>query len=138
MVEQEAVVNPISAEEKVKRYAESKVALEAYLAEAERTEEEKQEQISQILSDKFPEFSFVGFYDAKAGKNKVYIGEFVSSAGIFPCGEIVIGKGQCGLCAETKKGHITYDTKQLDNYIACDIYTRSEIVLPCFEKGSSR
>jgi putative methionine-R-sulfoxide reductase with GAF domain len=38
---------------------------------------------------------------------------------------------------------IAYDVKKLDNYIACDDDTQSEIVLPCFqtvveeEKGDS-
>jgi putative methionine-R-sulfoxide reductase with GAF domain len=50
--------------------------------------------LSQTLSQFFPEFSFVGFYDAKAGDNqKIYIGEFFSNDDHFPCGEIKYGKG---------------------------------------------
>ena len=90
------------------------------------------------MSQFFPEFGFVGFYDAKKGDNeKIYIGEYYSNADIFPCGEIKYGAGQCGLCALNKKTYIAVDTKELDNYIACDDDTRSEIVIPVLNKDGS-
>ena len=93
---------------------------------------------SESLSGFFPEFSFVGFYDAKPGDTqKIYIGEYFSNDDIFPCGEIKYGMGQCGLCAKLKKVMIAHDTKLLDNYIACDDDTRSEIVLPILNKDGS-
>jgi len=61
----------------------------------------------------------------------VFIGEYVSEL-VFPCGEIALGKGQCGQCAAEERVMIAYDVKTLDNYIACDDDTQSEIVLPCF------
>lgn len=78
-------------------------------------------------------FNFVGFYDLRPeiDPRKVFIGEFVSEL-VFPCGEIELGKGQCGLCASTEKVMIAYDVSKLDNYIACDDDTQSEIVVPCF------
>ena len=94
--------------------------------------------VSQSLSDNFAEFSFVGFYDAKEGDTKnIHIGEYFSNDDIFPCGSIEYGKGQCGLCAKLKKVMIAHDTKLLDNYIACDDNTRSEIVLPVLSKDGS-
>ena len=33
---------------------------------------------------------------------------------------------------------IAHDTKQLENYIACDDDTRSEIVVPCMQEGIIR
>lgn len=78
-------------------------------------------------------WNFVGFYDLRpeVHPNKVFIGEYVSEA-VFPCAEIDLGKGQCGLCARNEKVMIAYDVSKLDNYIACDDDTQSEIVLPCF------
>jgi putative methionine-R-sulfoxide reductase with GAF domain len=75
----------------------------------------------------------VGFYDLRpeVHPKKVFIGEYVSEA-VFPCAEIDLGKGQCGLCARDEKVMIAYDVSKLDNYIACDDDTQSEIVLPCF------
>lgn len=90
------------------------------------------------LSEFFPEFGGVFFYDAKPGDNeKIYIGEYHSNADIFPCGEIKYGSGQCGECALKKKVMIAIDTKELDNYIACDANTRSEIVIPVLNKDGS-
>ena len=60
--------------------------------------------------------------------------EYVSNADIFPCGTIKYGAGQCGLAATERTTLIAYDTKLLKNYIACDEDTRSEIVIPCFQK----
>lgn len=102
------------------------------------SEADKQRTLSQVLSDEFPEMSFVGFYDAREGDSKkIYIGEYVSNADIFPCGEIEYGKGQCGLCAQNKQVLIARDTKLLENYISCDEFTRSEIVLPVLNKDGS-
>ena len=87
-----------------------------------------------MLAKAFKEtFNFVGFYDLRPEINpgKVFIGEYVSEL-VFPCGEIDLGKGQCGQCAAEERVMIAYDVKKLDNYIACDDDTQSEIVLPCF------
>lgn len=76
----------------------------------------------------------MGFYDLKpeVHPRKLFIGEFVSAL-VFPCGEIEIGKGQCGQCAAEERVMIAHDVSKLENYIACDDDTKSEIVLPCFE-----
>ena len=106
------------------------------------TEQERQKSACEILASHFPVWSFVGFYDFrepdgdKFKPDTIYIGEYVSES-IFPCGEIKLGKGQCGLCAEKKETLITYNTKECDNYIACDADTQSEIVVPCFGPDGS-
>ena len=60
--------------------------------------------MSEECDKAFKNWSFVGFYDLRSGANFkpdiIYIGEYVSET-VFPCAEIKIGKGQCGLCAET-------------------------------------
>ncbi len=42
-----------------------------------------------------------------------------------------MGKGQCGQCAAERRVMIAHNVKELDNYIACDDETLSEIVVPC-------
>ena len=78
-------------------------------------------------------WNFVGFYDVRpeVHPNKLFIGEFVSAL-VFPCGEIEIGKGQCGQCVSEERVMIAHDVSKIANYIACDDDTQSEIVLPCF------
>lgn len=41
-----------------------------------------------------------------------------------------MGKGQCGQCASEKRTMIAHNVKELENYIACDDETQSEIVIP--------
>ena len=81
-------------------------------------------------------WSFIGFYDCRDHgefeKDKIYIGEYLTED-VFPCPVIKMGKGQCGLCAETQSTQILEDTRKCDNYIACDDHTLSEIVVPCFK-----
>jgi len=98
------------------------------------TEQKKQKALCDVVARAFKDtFNFVGFYDLrpKVDPRKVFIGEFVSEL-VFPCGEIDIGKGQCGQCVAEERVMIAHDVKTLANYIACDADTQSEIVLPCF------
>ena len=81
---------------KITQYSEAKSRWVSYLnVNAEATEQAKQLRLSEILSEVFgDEFSFVGFYDKKADcEEKIFIGEYVSNAEIFPCGEINMGAG---------------------------------------------
>ena len=130
-----------TSEDKIAKYREAKSRWVSYLNVTDgATETQKQLRISEILSEVFgDEFSFVGFYDKKPDRDdKIFIGEYVSNADIFPCGEIAMGSGQCGQCAAETRTLIAYDTKQLENYIACDDFTRSEIVVPCMQDGVIR
>ena len=98
------------------------------------TEQQKQKLLCEVLDRAFKEtWNFVGFYDLRpeVHPNKLFIGEFVSAL-VFPCGEIEIGKGQCGQCVSEERVMIAYDVSKLENYIACDDDTQSEIVVPCF------
>ena len=69
--------------------------------------------------------------------NYLYIGEWHSNEGITPCPQIEYGMGQCGECAQKKKTMIAVDTRELENYIACDDHTLSEIVIPVLNKDGS-
>ena len=77
--------------EKIEKYREAKSRWVSYLnVTSEATDADKQLRLSEILSEIFgEEFSFVGFYDKREDSaDKIYIGQYVSNAEIFPCGEI--------------------------------------------------
>ena len=134
MVDVEDELSQATSSDKINKYREAKQRWVSFLnVTTEATEQQKQLRLSEILSDVFgAEFSFVGFYDKKEDNDeKIFIGEYVSNAEIMPCGEIRMGSGQCGQCAAEQRTLIAHDTKQLENYIACDMDTRSEIVVPC-------
>ena len=122
-------------ETKLQKYDRVYQELQSYLEEkggSSASEQVKQKTISEVVSRNFKNFNFVGFYDLREDDNtKLYLGEFVSEL-VFPCGEIKMGKGQCGQCASEERTMIAKNVKELENYIACDDDTQSEIVLPCF------
>ena len=85
-----------TSEDKIAKYREAKSRWVSYLnVTSDATEAQKQMRLSEILSEVFgAEFSFVGFYDKKPDNDeKIFIGEYVSNADIFPCGEIRMGAG---------------------------------------------
>ena len=88
-----------SVETKAEKYQRVLVELKSALEEKggdSATEQVKQKTLSEVVSRNFKDFNFVGFYDLNEGDDeKLYIGEFVSEL-VFPCGEIKMGKGQCG------------------------------------------
>ena len=134
VVEDDDELATATSSDKIAKYREAKSRWISYLnVTTEATLAQKQLRLSEILSDIFrDEMSFVGFYDKREDNDeKIFIGEYVSNADIFPCGEINMGAGQCGQCAAEQRTLIAHDTKQLENYIACDMHTRSEIVVPC-------
>ena len=48
---------------------------------------------------------------------------------------IPFGKGICGQVAISNDNFLVDDVSAQDNYIACDIHVKSEIVIPLFSKG---
>ena len=88
-----------TSSDKIDKYREAKSRWVSFLnVTTDATEQQQQLRLSEILSEVFgTEFSFVGFYDKKPdNEEKIFIGEYMSNAEIFPCGEINMGAGQCG------------------------------------------
>lgn len=74
-------------------------------------------------------FFWVGFY-IKKGKQLV-LGPF---QGPIACTRINFNKGVCGHCYTTKQTVIVPDVEQFPGHIACSSASKSEIVLPAFDK----
>lgn len=49
---------------------------------------------------------------------------------LIACGQIAFGKGVCGAAAAQRCTQVVDDVTKIENYIACDEETRSEIVVP--------
>jgi GAF domain-containing protein len=77
------------------------------------------------LKQTFDKISWVGFYiyDGK----KLYLGPF---QGKIACTEIQIGSGVCGTSAEKRDTIIVSDVDKFPGHIACDVDSKSEIVVP--------
>ncbi len=78
-------------------------------------------------------FLWIGVYFVKGeGDSKeLVLGPF---QGPVACTRIGYGKGVCGKSWETKQTIIVDDVKQFPDHIACSSLSKSEIVLPAFNK----
>jgi GAF domain-containing protein len=80
------------------------------------------------LKQTFSKISWVGFYLFNG--TKLYLGPF---QGKVACTEIQIGSGVCGTSAKERKTIIVEDVEKFPGHIACDVESRSEIVVPIFK-----
>lgn len=83
--------------------------------------------ISAALKQQFDWF-WVGFYVVK--ENQLVVGPF---QGPIACTRIDFGKGVCGSSWKQEKTLIVDDVDQHSNHIACNPFSRSEIVVPIFK-----
>ncbi|MCJ7554372.1 MAG: GAF domain-containing protein [Ignavibacteriaceae bacterium] len=77
------------------------------------------------LKQTFNKISWVGFYlyDGK----ELYLGPF---QGKVACTKIQLGKGVCGTSAKKRETLIVPDVDKFPEHIACDVESKSEIVVP--------
>lgn len=95
----------------------------------------KMQQVCDLLQSTLPTYDWVGFYMAHATEPTLHLW---SQAGE-PTDHTVIpfGKGICGQVAVSNKNFVVDDVTAQDNYIACSIYVKSEIVIPMFKDGKN-
>lgn len=77
-----------------------------------------------------PDINWVGFYLLKGGE--LVLGPF---QGRPACTRIPIGKGVCGTAAQGRKTLVVSDVNAFPGHIACDMASRSEIVVPLLNWG---
>ncbi|HHW56982.1 MAG TPA: GAF domain-containing protein [Clostridia bacterium] len=89
------------------------------------------EEIVRILSKNVPYYNWTGFYFMKDGELVVgpYIGRPTEHV------KIQVGQGVCGKAVAEKSTVIVEDVTKEDNYLACSLETKSEIVVPIWAHG---
>ncbi len=87
--------------------------------------------ISCELYQAFEQWNWVGFYRLVDEKT-LKVGPYQGTHG---CLTIDINQGVCGKCAREQKVQIENDVTKLPHHIACSTDTKSEIVLPVFDKS---
>jgi len=85
--------------------------------------------ITAILKEAFG-FFWVGFYLKK--ENQLVLNAF---QGTLACTRIDFDKGVCGYAYTTRETVIVPNTDEFPGHIACSFDSKSEIVLPIFEKS---
>lgn len=82
------------------------------------------------IKQTFSKVSWVGFYLYDG--EKLYLGPF---QGKVACTEIKIGSGVCGASAQKQETIIVPDVDRFPGHIACDVESKSEIVVPIIKDG---
>lgn len=93
-----------------------------------KTNNEKLQDVCDLLKTNVPHYDWVGFYFADSNKKELHLGPY---AGL-PTEHTTIqfGKGICGQVAESNETFLVSDVNSEDNYISCNINVKSEIVVP--------
>ena len=97
--------------------------------------EEKLVQICHLLKDNIDYYDWVGFYFRNGDKEELVLGPYVGESTDHTV--IPFGKGICGQVAVSNQNFVVPDVQAQDNYIACSISVKSEIVIPLFVNGEN-
>lgn len=102
---------------------------------ADLNTEAKLHAICELLEKEVLYYNWVGFYFKNGDKNELKLGPYVGE----PTDHTIIpfGKGICGQVALSNQNFIVPDVKAQDNYIACSITVKAEIVVPIFVNGEN-
>ncbi|MEA1785476.1 GAF domain-containing protein [Arenibacter sp. GZD96] len=93
------------------------------------------QQLCRLLKNEIPHYDWVGFYFKNGTKEELKLGPYAGA----PTDHDIIpfGKGICGQVAISNKNFVVPDVNAQDNYIACSISVKSEIVVPIFVNGQN-
>ena len=83
-----------------------------------------------ILMQYIEDINWVGFYYVK--RDQLRLGPF---QGRSACTRLLVGKGVCGTCVEEDRPIIVPDVSKFPGHVACDMRTKSELVVPIHYKG---
>jgi len=86
--------------------------------------------ISAVINMYMEDINWAGFYLMKG--DELILGPFQGKPA---CNRIEIGAGDCGTCVREGRTQLVDDVLALDNHIACDSASRSELVVPIYRNG---
>ena len=115
-------------------YNQLKIKISSLVKESINTEKTLFK-ICEILKSKISYYDWVEFYFKNGNKKELKLGPY---AGIPTDHEIIpFGKGICGQVALNNKKFVVPDVRKQNNYIACSLNVKSEIVIPIFVDGEN-
>ncbi|MBS0277065.1 MAG: GAF domain-containing protein [Proteobacteria bacterium] len=86
--------------------------------------------LASLIFTSLDDLNWAGFYFLKDGV--LVLGPF---QGRPACVRIAMGKGVCGTAAERRETVLVEDVNAFPGHIACDVASRSEIVVPLIKDG---
>jgi len=102
----------------------------AILQHSDNNTTEKLQNLCTFLKENVSYYNWVGFYFKNGDKRELILGPYAGAATDHTV--IPFGKGICGQVAESNQNFVVPDVSAQDNYIACSITVKSEIVVPLF------
>ncbi|CAN5393130.1 GAF domain-containing protein [soil metagenome] len=116
-------------------FQELKPRVEDILNQQNKSVEERLLPLCELLKENIPYYNWVGFYFKNGDREELKLGPYAGE----PTDHTIIpfGKGICGQVAVSNKNFVVPDVKSQDNYIACSINVKAEIVVPLFVDGEN-
>ena len=116
-------------------YNHLKPEIFSILSNSEIAVNERLYQLCNFLRESVSHYDWVGFYFVNGNKEELKLGPYVGA----PTDHTIIpfGKGICGQVAVSNQNFVVPDVKAQDNYIACSMTVKSEIVVPLFANGKN-
>ena len=91
--------------------------------------------VAAMLAEAFDQFFWTGFYVVDHDRaNELVVGPYQGTLG---CLRIAYGRGVCGAAAARRETVIVADVDDFPDHIACDSRSRSEIVVPVFDRAGA-
>lgn len=116
-------------------FEELKPKITEIISNSTISREEKLLKICQLLNNSIDYYNWVGFYFANHETQTLHLGPYAGAE----TDHIIIpfGKGICGQVAVSNQNFVVPDVTAQDNYIACGLTVKSEIVVPLFVNGKN-
>jgi len=91
--------------------------------------------ICELLESNIEYYNWVGFYFKNGDQKELKLGPYVGA----PTNHTIIpyGKGICGQVAINNQNFVVPDVSAQDNYLACSVTVKAEIVVPIFINGEN-
>jgi L-methionine (R)-S-oxide reductase len=86
--------------------------------------------LTALLYGGLADVNWAGFYFLKA--EELVLGPFQGQPA---CVRIPVGKGVCGTAAHRREAVVVPDVETFPGHIACDVASRSEVVVPLLKNG---
>jgi len=83
--------------------------------------------VASLLFHTLHDVNWVGFY--RFDGKELVLGPFQGKPA---CIRIALGRGVCGSAAEQRMTLVVHNVEEFPGYIACDVASRSELVVPMF------
>ena len=102
---------------------------------SKKTKSEKLQEICDFLESQISYYDWVGFYFKNGNKEELKLAKYTGEETEHTI--IPFGKGICGQVAVSNSNFVVPDVKAQNNYIACSIFVKAEIVIPLFVNGEN-